>query len=266
MKKHLEVLHLNVKNLSFPDRVQKQPSQSAKSLSLSDELPKMLTHTPILHFNGKNITLPDKMQQHPNQLVKSLRLFDEFSKPLTFLSFSVGFDSVFWYNQVVQERNGRAAFIEDDVNWLQKVQSIYSYLSIFKANYTTNIFEDFDRVVKHSALWCTLLPMDLPPIIRSTSWNVIMVDGPMGYNADIHPGRFQSLFEAARLVSLPNGYIVVDDCERAVEGTVADLLFGAENRISRIERPKREHAKINSQCIYKATTDMPALKANCSLK
>ena len=42
------------------------------------------------------------------------------------------------------------------------------------------------------------LRMDLPPSVSLMEWDIIIVDGPAGFNAAA-PGRFQSLFMAAHL-------------------------------------------------------------------
>ena len=59
------------------------------------------------------------------------------------------------------------------------------------------------------------LALDLPPEIRETEWDVILIDGPAGYE-DNSPGRMKSIYESSRLIR-QGGSIFVHDQEREVE-------------------------------------------------
>ena len=92
--------------------------------------------------------------------------------------------------------------------------------------------------------------------IRSTSWDIAIVDGPGGYKGD--PGRIQSLYAATELTRPPNALTVVDDCERQVVRTYADLFYGPGTLFLAVPRSPRFVPSLynavyggNLQCFYR---------------
>ena len=219
----------------------------------------------------KSLKLPEKMQQDFGQVWKILKHLDDSSKK-NLLSFSVGYDSPFWHSEVVTKRNGVAVFLEDDLEWIKIVKKIHKQLKIMNVSYSTKIIRDFVALESDFSSWCKILPMELNSHLRSSHWDVVLVDGPQGHMDNMNlPGRFQSLFEAARLVAV-GGHIVVDDCNRITERLFADIFYGSQNLLSATARSGKEkdtkdahgHTVFpNVQCIYRATADMPARKAAC---
>jgi hypothetical protein len=214
----------------------------------------------------KKLKLPEKMQQDIHQVWHTMQIIDQ-SESKNFLSFSVGYDSPFWHREIQDVRKGKVIFLEHELGWMDVVRREHKALVIHPVTYSTIIDRDFFLLETHRASWCERLPMKLPEDVRETSWDVVMVDGPQGHaDNPMLPGRFQSLFEAARLVNTKTGYIVVDDCSRVVERLFGDLFFGAENLISSVPRRRKKTDRVvfpNSQCIYKATERMPALRVRC---
>jgi hypothetical protein len=76
------------------------------------------------------------------------------------------------------------------------------------------------------------LAMDLPADLRETAWDVVLVDGPAGYENGT-PGRMKSIYEASRLVK-PNGRIFLHDQEREVEREYADRYLLRRNIVGEV--------------------------------
>jgi hypothetical protein len=142
--------------------------------------------------------------------------------PVNFLVFGLGNDSHFWFNL---NRCGRTVFIEDQKEWFSKVRQQNPSLEAYLVEYGTKR-EQALELIDHPEL----LAMDLPPVIRNTSWDVILVDGPAGYE-DGTPGRMKSIYEASRLIKR-SGSIFVHDHERAVETAYGDRYLLPKNLVA----------------------------------
>jgi hypothetical protein len=70
--------------------------------------------------------------------------------------------------------------------------------------------------------------MTLPPAVRRSGWDVILVDGPPGHREDL-PGRMKSIYEASRLAA-HGAKIFVHDCDRPIEAAFADRYLGPDRR------------------------------------
>jgi glucuronoxylan 4-O-methyltransferase len=66
--------------------------------------------------------------------------------------------------------------------------------------------------------------MDLPVELGSRRWDVILVDGPAGYD-DTQPGRMKSIYAASRLVAA-GGRVFVHDCDRPAERAFTSRYLG----------------------------------------
>jgi glucuronoxylan 4-O-methyltransferase len=132
--------------------------------------------------------------------------------PVNFLVFGMGNDSVFWFNL---NRVGRTVFIEDQETWFNRIKLANPFLEAYLVDYGTKL-EEAMQLIDHPER----LAMDLPAGVRNTEWDVILVDGPAGYE-DGTPGRMKSIYEASRLIK-KGGSIFVHDQERAVETEYCD--------------------------------------------
>jgi glucuronoxylan 4-O-methyltransferase len=127
------------------------------------------------------------------------------------LVFGCGNDSPMWESL---NAGGTTAFIEDDAEWAKSAEARLRSARVFPAHYGTRR-TDWQALLRQPAA----LAMDLPPEIRERQWDVVLVDGPAGYD-DERPGRMKSIYEAARLVA-PGGKVFLHDCERPVEAAYA---------------------------------------------
>jgi hypothetical protein len=139
--------------------------------------------------------------------------------PCNFLVFGVGNDSRFWSRL---NRGGNTVFIEDNEKWFHEAIKSDRRLRAYLVNFLTlrsqwpELIESPDR-----------LDMILPQEIEREKWNVILVDGPNGYD-DVNPGRMKSIFLASRLAA-NSGDVFVHDCHREVEQIFSDRFLKPEN-------------------------------------
>ena len=137
------------------------------------------------------------------------------------LVWGLGNDSPFWHHST----KGRVIFIEHEGIWLKKIMSRYPFLRTYRVNYTTLLFETFDKYINHSEIWSDLdLRSQLPPFVKRTPWNVILVDAPQGYGAS-NPGRYQSIYTSS-LLAQSGTHVFVDDFERKVEREYSLKMLG----------------------------------------
>jgi uncharacterized protein (TIGR01627 family) len=134
------------------------------------------------------------------------------------LIFGAGNDAAFW-ERVNGE--GVTAFVESDPTWRKRAQATLGKAQVHLVQYDTKVSQ-----------WASLLnapdklQLDLAEEVSGRRWDVILVDGPPGYD-DTQPGRMRSIYTAARLVA-PGGSVFVHDCDRPVEREYAARYLGDE--------------------------------------
>jgi len=131
------------------------------------------------------------------------------------LVFGCGNDSPLWQKL---NANGVTAFIEDDPAWAAATRTRVADATVCVVRYGTKR-RQWRQMLRRPAM----LAMDLPQEIRSRQWDIILVDGPAGYD-DRRPGRMKSIYEASRLVAA-DGKIFLHDAERDVESAYAGEYF-----------------------------------------
>ena len=145
----------------------------------------------------------------------------ELNSPCNFLVFGLGNDSLIW-NEI--NKDGKIIFLEDDMEWCDKFKD--SGLNIHNIKYTTKI-EDWESIKFNT----DLLKLDLPQEVMDETWDVILVDAPLGHQPPKPykgPGRMQSIYMASQLLRV-GGVCIVDDWRRQVEKTYGNYFFGSKN-------------------------------------
>ncbi len=161
----------------------------------------------------------NSVQLQPMELRPIVRAI--LSRPrCSLLVFGCGADSVFWEKV---NRDGTTVFLEDDPKWLELARAKLARSVVHHVNYGTHHFEWLQLLNSASRL-----EMELPGAVASRRWDVILVDGPAGYEAHL-PGRMQSIYAASKLVA-PGGSVFVHDCDRPVERLYAARYLG-NNRL-----------------------------------
>jgi uncharacterized protein (TIGR01627 family) len=175
------------------------------------------------------------IQLSPEQLIS---IIDTLKPPCNLLVFGVGNDSSLW---IKANKDGNTVFIENNIDWLNKVKRINPELKSVLVEYKTVLSKWKDIIDKPKELEMDFNSDDYD--IRKTKWDVIIVDAPMGYE-EAHPGRMQSIYEASRIIK-DGGHVFVHDCNRKVEGVYTTKFLLTENLIEEIGNLR--HYKINKQ-------------------
>ena len=140
-----------------------------------------------------------------------------------FLVFGLGRDSKLW--QVLGP--GETHFVEHDQDWIDAVGSGHQ---VHPVVYTTKVEDGLapDTTSSTAAGGSSELDLDLPAEVLDREWDVVLVDGPPGYEAG-RPGRLQSIRSAARLVR-PGGVVAVHDMDRELEQRASKRWLGEPDR------------------------------------
>ncbi len=152
-------------------------------------------------------------------------------RPCRFLVFGAGHDSLLW---AAINRRGRTLFLEDNAGWRRTISAQSRGLEIEAVSYTTRLGE-FAEILHRPER----LEMTLSPGVRAQRWDMILVDGPLGWGDG--PGRMQSIYEASRLAA-SRATIFVHDIDREAEALHAGAhlagftLAGMTERLARYER------------------------------
>ncbi|MFI5205715.1 MAG: TIGR01627 domain-containing protein, partial [Candidatus Paceibacterales bacterium] len=160
-----------------------------------------------------------------------------------FLIFGMGNDSPLWASL---NKNGRTVFLENDNDWFVKLKKIFPCLEAYLVQYLTKMSDWKVLMGQPEKLY-----MDLPKGVKNEKWDVILVDGPPGYEGyrEIYgveaPGRMSSIYMASKLIS-PKGDIFVHDCDREIESEYCDKYYGKEKFKNQINgRALLKHYKMN---------------------
>ena len=157
-------------------------------------------------------------EQELRLVVRQLKL----QVPCDLLIFGVGFDSGLW---TMLNRGGTTVFIEDNVKWADRVQLHYPEITVHIMDYNT-VRSQWRELIDSP----TLLELGLPEQVTDREWDVVIVDGPSGWEQG-SPGRMKSIALARKLVRA-KGHVFVHDCDREVERAYCDHYLGASSLVS----------------------------------
>jgi len=149
--------------------------------------------------------------------------------PCNVLVFGVGNDSELWY---LSNPGGTTLFVEDCREWIDRVRRQFSQhaLDIHCHEYSTRVRE------ASNLLWPARRVVSVPAPLRQVIWDVIIVDGPMGYRKD-DPGRVQPIAWAGRMARFsPRPVdIFVHDIHRPTEFLACARFLGASRQRGEVE-------------------------------
>ncbi len=147
-------------------------------------------------------------QMTPTQYVRVLTEIQRRA-PGNVLLFGAGRDTELW---ALANHGGRTVVVEDDPEWLERLEGC----EVVRVQYETVIRDGFREDGPR---------LDgVPPEFFQTTWDVIVVDGPVGY-AEHLPGRQQSIDTARRLAG-PTTTVFLHDAQRRHESVCAGRLLG----------------------------------------
>lgn len=160
------------------------------------------------HYNGE-------IQMSPSQIEAVASAILSRGPNCNLLVFGLGNDSALWHAVNAQ---GYTLFVEDVPDWIAKVKAVHPDLHVDTVSYQgTTVGSALLDPVR------TIKGADLPQILRQREWDVIIIDGPMGYAPQL-PGRSLPICWATQLAK-SSTHVFVDDYDRELERTYVDFLF-----------------------------------------
>ncbi len=167
----------------------------------------------------------------------------ELKRPCRLLVFGLGNDSMFWS---LLNRCGKTVFLEDHPVWFGRVTSLNPSIKAFLVEYNTILIE-WNELLKHPEY----LRMDFPENIGNELWDVILVDGPVGWKKTA-PGRMKSIFAAGNL-GTASADVFVHDCNRKMEQVYSDRYLGSDNLVRQVG--KLRHYRFSESPYYQIPSD-----------
>lgn len=175
------------------------------------------------------------VESNPNQL--SIREYSLIANILeekgscNMLVFGVGRDSTLWMEL---NKGGVTVFLEDDPKWLNLIKNQLTNIHAYLVKYNTKRIEW--KTLLLSKNWHLLELDNLPDDVLTSTWDVILVDGPTGFD-DNTPGRMKSIYTAALLAQRSsNCSVFVHDCDREVEAVYCDTFLQNGNFLWEVDR------------------------------
>ena len=124
------------------------------------------------------------------------------------LIFGLGYDSKMWYQAA---GGNRITFIENDPEYVALNGDL---------NRSSIVLFDYDSIdvgTSFGMLEEKTIQYSLPPsVLAGAPYDVILIDGPPGYRAEL-PGRYLPIFWSSRSLSHPGTLVYVDDVDRKLE-------------------------------------------------
>jgi hypothetical protein len=173
----------------------------------------------ILRTASKAWSNDAQLTRMQGEVIGSLIAYRGFAANV--LIFGAGHDTRYWSTL---NTGGKTLVIEDDATWAKKVRKKMKSGSIVLHTYPTTVEDTLRPDGKK------LADFPEPPGIADTRWDIILIDGPAGYQSD-KPGRSLPIYWAHKY-SHPHTHIFVDDYERPLEREYCDFFFGKERDIT----------------------------------
>jgi hypothetical protein len=181
------------------------------------------------------VTIRDIISRHdisavqisPGQIFTIGSVLAAHGREANFLVFGCGNDSLLWYDL---NGLGNTLFLEDHPGWRSKVEKRFPQLDIESVSYDGRTVADSLPIDE-----AELKKYPLPEPLVDRTWDVILVDSPMGHKPD-KPGRSLSIYWAS-LIAKPETHVFVDDYNRKLERTYADHFIRSQ-RTYNVEVPR----------------------------
>lgn len=180
--------------------------------------------------------------------------------PCNLLVFGLGAESPLW---LALNHGGRTVYLDENEFYVKYLEPRHPGLEAYDVSYTTKVrdFRDLLAAAQKSRAAecrpvqnllfseCRLAINDLPNELYDVAWDVVLVDGPSGWNPS-SPGRMPSIFTTAVLArSGAKGRptdVLVHDFNFEVEQVLSKEFLCDENRVQGSGTPSLGHFLIRA--------------------
>ncbi|KAJ8484294.1 hypothetical protein OPV22_016779 [Ensete ventricosum] len=169
--------------------------------------------------------------------------------PCNLLVFGIGRETPLWR---ALNQGGRTVFVDESEYYVAHMEARNPGLEAYDVAYTTKVRELPELLAEsrrqrrgecrpvQNLLFsdCRLAINDLPNQLYDVAWDVILIDGPKGYEAAA-PGRMSAIFTAAVMARYRGrGHVdvLVHDYDRAVERLCSAEFLCSENLVAATSR------------------------------
>nr|KYP74082.1 hypothetical protein KK1_006750 [Cajanus cajan] len=157
----------------------------------------------ILHYATSQVV----PQLSLAEITLAFNVLQSLNRPANILVFGLGRDSLMWAGL---NPRGKTVFLEDDPKWIQTVLKDAPDIRAHTVSYRTQVREADELLSSYrseAACWpgaatlrgnerCRLALHNLPDEVYATEWDVVIIDAPKGYLAEM-PGRMAPIYSAA---------------------------------------------------------------------
>jgi len=178
--------------------------------------------------------------------------------PCNLLVFGLGAESPLW---LALNHGGRTVFLEENEFYVKYLEPRHPGLEAYDVSYTTKVrdFRDLLAAARASRAKecrpvqnllfseCRLAINDLPNDLYDVAWDMVLIDGPSGWNPN-SPGRMPSIFTTAVLArsgaTAAKGRptdVLVHDFQFEVEQVLSKEFLCDENRVAGSGTPSVGH-------------------------
>ncbi|KAI4342337.1 hypothetical protein MLD38_026975 [Melastoma candidum] len=226
------------------------PSQTQAAAASSNPIPAALSSA-LLHYASSNSTLSPPHLSLP-ELSSFLSSLLPCSPSCNLLVFGITHESLLFSSL---NHAGLSVFLDESEplsTRLERDSPPGTRLEAYDLSYTTRVshLPRLLRIAREESSGecrpvqdllfseCPVAINDLPNHLYHVPWDVILIDGPRGYDDD-SPGRMSAVFTAAVLArSKGSGdrptQVMVHECEREVERVSSEEFLCAENLVEKV--------------------------------
>ncbi|KAF8762799.1 hypothetical protein HU200_009109 [Digitaria exilis] len=178
--------------------------------------------------------------------------------PCNLLVFGLGPESPLW---LALNHGGRTVFLEENEFYVKYLEPLHPGLEAYDVSYTTKVRDFRDLLAAARAARgkecrpvqnllfseCRLAINDLPNDLYDVPWDMVLIDGPSGWNPN-SPGRMPSIFTTAVLArsgaTAAKGHptdVLVHDFQFELEQVLSKEFLCDENRVAGSGTPSVGH-------------------------
>ncbi|CAN6250414.1 unnamed protein product [Urochloa humidicola] len=193
----------------------------------------------------------------PDTDIRAISAVIRARAPCNLLVFGLGAESPLW---LALNHGGRTVFLEENEFYVKYLEPKHPGLEAYDVSYTTKVrdFKDLLAAARASRgkecrpvqnllfSECRLAINDLPNDLYDVPWDMVLIDGPSGWNPN-SPGRMPSIFTTAVLArsgaTAAKGPtdVLVHDFQFEVEQVLSKEFLCDENRVAGSGTPSLGH-------------------------
>ena len=136
------------------------------------------------------------------------------------LVFGLGYDSELWHNSTI----GNTFFVENNIEYINLNKNIIPEANIIFYDFEGITVSKSKNIINNNSLLSTDSFMIPQKLLDSAPYDIILIDGPAGYDND-KIGRLLPIYWSQKYLSKSGTIIYIDDCKRPLESACINKYF-----------------------------------------